>query len=148
MNSHINLVLADDDKDDCMLFGEIMDEFHLPVNLTVINDSEELMLHLTNQDAVLPHAVFLDLNMPKKNGFECLAEIKAHQDLGHLPVFIYSTSFDPERVEQLHQNGAHHYIMKPGEFPKLREVVHHALSRVAEGLTSPTDREQFILQTP
>ena len=86
----IHIVLADDDNDDCLLFEEALNELLLPNQLTVVNDGEQLMLYLHENTTQLPGVLFLDLNIPRKNGIECLAEIKEDPELKNLPVVIFS----------------------------------------------------------
>ena len=94
----LTLWLADDDADDCVFFKEALEE--LPVNSTLktVNDGEQLMI-CSIQKEPFPDILFLDLNMPRKKGFECLAEIKRNEKLKSLPVIVYSTSFDPRNCE-------------------------------------------------
>ena len=87
-----NLLLADDDIDDCIFFKEVLEELPVESFLTTVKDGVELMKFLNT--ANLPDVLFLDLNMPRKTGHECLSEIKKDQKLKHLPVIIFSTSFD------------------------------------------------------
>ena len=142
----IQLLLADDDKDDCDLFEEALDELHLPAKLDIVNDGEQLM-QLLNSEISLPHVLFLDLNMPKKNGFECLLQIKQNDKLKGIPVIIFSTSFDRDIANLLYTNGAHYYISKPNEFDKLRNVIHEALTAVSQEGSAKPDRDNFILES-
>lgn len=112
--------------------------------LTAVNDGEQLMELLGNNDK-LPEVLFLDLNMPRKNGFECLAEIKATPTLQNLPVVIFSTSFDNEIVTKLYNEGANFYIRKPSEFRKFAEIIHRAISAVNQAQLLKSTRENFIL---
>ena len=148
MNKQIyNLLLADDDEDDCTFFKEALDELSLPVKLVTVNDGVELMgfLEINTADR-LPDILFLDLNMPRKNGYECLAEIKAIEDLKGLPVVIFSTSLDSEIVNSMYEKGAVFYIRKPGEFSKLKKVIAEALAKASQNNFRQPAREQFILQ--
>src|SRR4051812_38109776 len=112
---HYNLLLADDDEDDCAFFKEALDELSLPVSLVVVNDGVQLMDYLAaNSSNNLPDMLFLDLNMPRKNGHECLKEIKEIEKLHTLPVIIFSTSLDIEIVDLMYKKGATYYIRKPG----------------------------------
>ena len=125
------LLLADDDTDDCFLFREALNEISANTILTIASDGAELMDLLTS-DAVLPAAVFLDLNMPRKNGFECLREIKQNEKLKALPVIIYSTSFDKDVIKLLYNQGALCYIRKPADFLKITEVIEYALQLISQ----------------
>jgi CheY-like chemotaxis protein len=141
-----NLLLADDDEDDCTFFKEALDDLSLPVNLVTVNDGVELMNHLAVAVSDLPDLLFLDLNMPRKNGHECLAEIKKIDQLKNLPVIIFSTSLDSEIVNKMYDKGALYYIRKPGDFSKLKQVIGNALKVTAENNFKKPERENFILQ--
>jgi CheY-like chemotaxis protein len=145
MNSaKLKILLADDDLDDCFLFKEALAEFHIPVSFTTVNDGQQLMKFLQKED-VLPDILFLDMNMPRKNGFECLEEIKRSEKLKPLSVIIFSTFFDHDIVNMLYQKGAQCYIQKPREFGKLKKAVHQALSMtVKENFIQPK-MEKFVL---
>ena len=85
--------------------------------------------------------------MPKKNGFECLSEIKHNNRLKNLPVIVFSTSFDHDIVNLLYNNGAHYYVSKPNGFEKLKTVIHAALEAITQGHGAKPDREHFVLQS-
>ena len=72
----LNILLADDDLDDCLFFKEALEGMPVNTHLTAVHDGEQLMQLLANEKIKLPDILFLDLNMPRKNGFECLTEIK------------------------------------------------------------------------
>ncbi|MBC7553172.1 MAG: response regulator [Taibaiella sp.] len=125
-----HILLADDDADDCQLFNEALEEINIAYKLTTVRNGEQLMT-LLNHQTPLPDILFLDLNMPRKNGFECLSEIKKSERLHKLPVIIISTSFEQKIVDQLYQRGAQDYLRKPNEFSKLKSLVAHAISMTA-----------------
>lgn len=132
----LTMLLADDDLDDCMLFNEALEEIEMPTNLTVVHDGEQLMDYFISNINHLPDALFLDLNMPKKNGISCLKEIQLIDELKELPVFIFSTSYQKEIEEYLSQNGAKYFIKKPNEFNELKHVLQLALTILANYGTS------------
>ncbi|WP_432671737.1 response regulator [Flavobacterium sp. SM2513] len=141
-----NLLLADDDSDDCLFFQEALDELPIQSILTTVNDGVELMAYLTQTRSKLPKALFLDLNMPLKSGFECLSEIKLIENLKQLPVIIFSTSFDTKVIDSLYANGASYYIRKPGEFDTLKKVINEAISLVDTPNFTQPNRSNFIIQ--
>lgn len=145
MNKHLNLLLADDDTDDCYFFEEALEGFPLSTHFTAVHDGEQLMELLTKETYELPNVLFLDLNMPRKNGFECLLEIKLNQKLQQLPVIVYSTSFENEVVNRLYSNGAHFFIRKPSGFEQLQIVIQQALMLIAREDLSQPAREEFVL---
>ncbi len=141
----IHLLLADDDKDDCLFFQDALEELVLPTTFTAVHNGEQLMAHLLTQTEALPTVLFLDLNMPRKNGFECLVEIKKHDKLKTLPVVIYSTSSDTDTVDLMYKNGAQYYIQKPSDFTKLKQVLENTLAQIMEMIRSEPSRESSIL---
>ncbi len=143
--THLNILLADDDSDDCFFFQEALKESSISTTLTVVHDGEQLMNLLTSETGTLPHVLFLDLNMPRKNGFECLAEIKMHHALKELPVIIYSTSFHKKIATVLYEHGATYYISKPYEISKLKSAVHKAILLIAEECFQQPNKETFLL---
>lgn len=141
ISGKINILLADDDKDDCLIFKEALEELELSTQLTTVYDGEQLMQLLSKNSGELFDVLFLDLNMPRKNGFECLEELKRSEQLKSLPVIIFSTSYDQSIADQLYKNGAQHYICKPTDFSKLKKVVHQAipLAKLSQGERSEVE---------
>ncbi|HLP20713.1 MAG TPA: response regulator [Chitinophagales bacterium] len=132
--NNLNILLADDDLDDCHFFKDALTSLALNSHLITVHNGEELMSHLFTDNVTLPHVLFLDLNMPRKNGFECLAEIKSDADLKLLPVIVFSTSFDQERVKLLYDSGAKYFMRKPAAFSQLKAVIHDALQHIARDM--------------
>lgn len=141
----INLLLADDDKDDCLFFKEALEEIPMPAMLTTVNDGVELMHRLAEKSNTIPDILFLDLNMPRKSGFECLKEIKKNQKFIKLPVIIFSTSFDEEVVNLLYDHGAQYYIRKPAIFSQLKNIIHQALTVLEKNNFTHPSKENFVL---
>ena len=142
---HYNLLLADDDIDDCTFFEDALEDLPISATLSTVNDGIELMDFLTTKSENLPDILFLDLNMPRKSGLECLSEIKVIDTLKDLPVIIFSTSLNMEVVDMLYLKGAHYYIRKPGEYYKLKKVILEAVTLASKNkLTQPT-KDKFIL---
>lgn len=148
----LNILLADDDIDDCIFFKQAVNELLLPSNYTAVHDGEQLMQQLTNKTNTLPHVLFLDLNMPRKNGFECLSDIKCNEKLKQLPVIMFSTSFEQGVVDQLYLNGAHYFIRKPSEFSQFKKIIHQTIALIAAALAADDignipqpEKENFVL---
>jgi len=140
----INILLADDDKDDCLFFKDALAELPLSTSFTAVHHGDQLIQHLEKISANLPEILFLDLNMPRKNGLECLIEIKKHPVLKKIPVIIYSTSYDEEKANQLFHSGAHFYICKPADFNDLKKVIHNVLLLLREN-NLKTSRDNFLI---
>ena len=132
----LNILLADDDTDDCLFFKKALEELQLSTHLITFHDGEQLMNFLSENSEHLPDVLFLDLSMPRKNGLECLSEIKQNKKLKDLPVVMLSTSNSKDTISMVFKIGSHVYIHKPGDFAQLKQVIHHALPIVAEELFS------------
>jgi len=142
---HLNLLLCDDDLDDCSFFKEALKALPRSTNLTAVHDGEQLMNLVTGEAYQLHDVLFLDLNMHRKNGFECLLELKLNEKLKRLPVIILSTSLDREVVNLLYKNGAHYFIRKPSEFSQIKIIIEHALTLITQKNISQPDIEDFVL---
>ena len=117
------IFLADDDIDDQLMFEEAIQQNGNDVRLRTVYSGEQLMRELTKEEAELPDLIFLDLNMPIKNGYECLDEIRVNEKLKHIPIAIFSTSSTADDIERTRQGGANAYIRKPANFNTLKEVI-------------------------
>lgn len=131
----LSILLADDDKDDRFFFSMALESLTVPTQLAIVMDGEKLMVYLDENSHQLPDVLFLDLNMPRKNGFECLNEIKLNNNLNKLPVIIYSTSFEQDVVNQLYKNGAHYFIRKPAEFSQLKKLIQQTITLLMRDLS-------------
>ncbi len=138
VNEAFSILLADDDEDDCFLFGEALQEILIPTKLTTVRNGEQLLHLLEAIKEELPHVLFLDLNMPRKNGWQCLEEVKRSEKLKKLKVIIFSTSFQQDVADQLYKNGAMHYIRKPSDFSQLKEVILKVLTILQDEQPNPS----------
>ena len=137
-----NILLAEDDEDDYVLFCEATKEFRSLVKINWVRDGEELMTELKRDKTDI---IFLDINMPLKNGFECLTEIRSDDSLKKIPVIIYSTADDSHLVNWMYNAGANLYLCKPTEFKKLKSRIHKAIAMDWEKQTPFSKREHFVL---
>ncbi|REE27298.1 response regulator [Winogradskyella pacifica] len=147
MNSdYINIALADDDEDDRLFFTEAFDELKLKSKVLLFKDGIELMEYLNDGDNTLPSLLFLDLNMPKKSGLECLKDIKATERLREMVIAIYSTSASEEDIENTFVKGANVYIKKPNDFEKLKKVLSEVVTTNWQYQTSGLNKDNFLLR--
>jgi CheY-like chemotaxis protein len=142
----MNIVLADDDADDRMLFEEAIDEIEIKSKLSLYNDGKHLMDYLLQPNITLPEIIFLDLNMPVKDGMQCLKEIRQNETLKNLCVAIYSTSSSEQDIEDTFVNGANIYINKPNNFTALKKALERALKLNWQYHTSALNRDNFLLR--
>ena len=143
---HYNILLADDDLDDCHFFKEALEELSFAFSLTIVNNGEQLMNFLNLQPDPFPDILFLDLNMPRISGFECLSEIKQSENLKQIPVIIYSTSLDRKVVELLSASGAHRYARKPNSFSKISKIIEEAIESLGVNNLGTSAKDYFVIQ--
>ena len=141
----LHILLADDDEDDRLIFREAINEVKIKTKLTIVNDGVQLMQYLQETDEDLPHIVFLDLNMPRKGGIECLMEIRNDGKLKDLSIAIYSTSASEEDIEDTFIKGANVYIKKPNDFNTLVKVLSEVITINWQYHTSDLNKENFVL---
>ncbi|WP_341225363.1 response regulator [uncultured Arcticibacterium sp.] len=142
----LNILLADDDEDDCEFFSDALNEISPLSSLTILNDGVQLMNFLAVESESYPDVIFLDLNMPKKSGMECITEIKAIDKLKNIPIVVSSTSLDSDVVNTLYELGTHFYIKKPGAFNVLKKVINEALVLISVSNLQQPSSDKFVIQ--
>jgi CheY-like chemotaxis protein len=123
----VEILMVEDNPGDVRLTQEALKEGHLWNHLTVAVDGVEAMECLRRSgrfvNAGTPDLILLDLNLPKKDGREVLAEIKSDEKLKHIPVVILTTSRAEEDIVRSYKLHANCYITKPVDFPQFASVV-------------------------
>ena len=127
MNLNPTIFYTDDDPDDQELFQYAVETLDGKQELHLLNSGQALLDMLHNPPPT-PNVIFLDLNMPGKNGFEVLFEIRAFEKFKNLPVVIFSTSNDDSVISKSFTMGASLYITKPLEFKDLIALLKKVLS--------------------
>jgi CheY-like chemotaxis protein len=127
----VTILLADDDEEDRELTRDALQDAKLANEMRFVVDGQDLLDYLKREgayadpsvDAPRPGIILLDLNMPKKDGREALAEIKADGNLRRIPVVVLTTSKDEEDVFRTYDLGVNSFITKPVTFAGLVEVM-------------------------
>jgi len=140
------IILVDDDEDDRLFFTEAFEEIKISTKIRTFKNGVELMDYLNAEENMLPEILFLDLNMPKKNGIECLHEIKSDPKFSDIAIAIYSTSSSEEHIEETFVSGANIYIKKPGDFNTLKKVLQEVVTINWQYQTSGLNKENFLLK--
>jgi CheY-like chemotaxis protein len=129
-NNPIPILMADDDEDDRLLTQDAFKEYRVRNDLRFVEDGEELMEYLQRKGRFTdpttsprPGLILLDLNMPRKDGREALAEIKSDPDLRSIPIVVLTTSKAEEDILRSYDLGVNSFITKPVTFEGLVEVV-------------------------
>lgn len=123
MDSNLNILLADDSIDEQFLFIHTMRGIDQDVTINTAINGVELIKMLNRPDTQLPDLLFLDLNMPLKNGKETLAEIRKNPKLTDLNVVIYSTSDERRDIDETYALGANVYVRKPQDYIELEKTL-------------------------
>jgi CheY-like chemotaxis protein len=113
------LFIADDDPDDVELFIEAINEVDDSIQCYTAIDGEEALQKLKDKLPILPDIIFLDLNMPRISGKQCLVEIKTMEKLSGIPIVIYSTSSIQYDIDETKKLGADYFLTKPASFSEL-----------------------------
>lgn len=146
MNDVLKIVLADDDESDRINFVDAFEELKIKSEVNTVNDGVNLMEYLEKRSGNLPDIVFLDLNMPRKNGLECLKEIRQNPRLKEIIVAIYSTSSSEKDIDSTLINGANVYIKKPNDFETLKQVLDKIVRAAYAFSTPPFSLENFLFR--
>lgn len=142
--THFNILLAEDDPDDQYLFTEALDNLDIRERPVLLGNGQEVLNYL-RQAIVLPDLIFLDINMPIKDGLTALSEIRAMAELKDLPVIVFSTTASPTSVETAWKLGATRYATKPSGFEPLVLLLKTIFSQIVEG-TLPSERDYFVFK--
>lgn len=111
-------MIIDDDADDRFFFQEAVTKMPSSAECLEANGCEEA-IELLRAAEQLPHYIFLDINMPRVDGRECLKQLKRDAGFNHIPVIMYSTSFSRETINEFHTLGASNYLNKPTDINNL-----------------------------
>ena len=121
-----NIALAEDDEDDAAIFREVLVDINSNVALWVTVNGVALMT-LLSKATVLPDLIFLDVNMPLKNGLECLREIRSNHGWSNIRIIMLSTSALPEQIELAYESGADLYLQKPTSYTAFKHALANCL---------------------
>jgi CheY-like chemotaxis protein len=122
------ILIADDDFEDFLLIKNTFETNLINVHLTHVEDGQYLIDILKAQGKYtkfgeLPNLILLDLNMPRKNGFDVLKEIKEHELLKKIPIIIFTTSKTIRDIEKAYELGANCYVSKPQTVEDWQEII-------------------------
>jgi CheY-like chemotaxis protein len=107
----MKVLLVDDDQDDRQSFAEAVSYLNLPVQVQYASDSKEMFEFLEQNEDV--HLILLDINMPFRDGKQCLRDLKSNERFKHIPVIIYTVSSNTKDINETFEQGAHYYVIKP-----------------------------------
>jgi CheY-like chemotaxis protein len=131
MNPHpvapIEILLVEDDPGDVLMTQEAFAEHTVDYRLSVVSDGDEALAYLRREglyvDAIRPDLVLLDLNLPRRDGREVLAEVKSDASLRQIPIVVLTTSEADEDILHSYALHANAYVTKPVDFDRFTSVV-------------------------
>ena len=138
----MHILLADDDKEDFMIFQEAANMTSHEFSLTYAANWMDLLRVLMKS---LPDVLFLDLNMPVKDGFECLKTIREDNRFNLLPIVIYSTSSNKKDIDKAYEYGANFFIVKPNTTEGLTNLLHRIVEMKNGQFDKKPMRDEFII---
>jgi CheY-like chemotaxis protein len=124
-------LLIDDDADDSELFREALEEIDQSISLHCAENGEEALKLLTTIDK--PSIIFLDINMPRMNGWECLKKLKSMDAYKNIPVVMYSTSSHQREVDIAIDLGALSFFTKPHSYSELKNMIKGIIEKIEAG---------------
>lgn len=138
----MHILMADDDKDDFIILKEAAEKAGKPLELSYAANWLELWRFILK---TIPDLLFLDLNMPVKNGIECLQLLRDDKKYDNVPIIIYSTSFNKADIDKAYEYGANYFLVKPNSIDEITYMIKKLLSMSKEILRSTPPREEFVL---
>lgn len=142
----IEFLLVDDDSDDSDLIVEVLTEIDSTVKYTYAMDGPEAFDML--EKGYLPSIIFLDINMPRMNGWQCLSKLKANSRFKNIPVMMYSTSSFPHEIAKAFELGALAFFTKPNYFALLKKNIKIVLDALNDGKIQILDKTVLESITP
>tara|TARA_R110000744_G_scaffold266093_1_gene380094 strand:- start:381 stop:821 length:441 start_codon:yes stop_codon:yes gene_type:complete len=142
----LRILLVDDDEDDRQFFADALEGIGLNTELRQLENGKSCMEYLLQETEDTPDLVFLDLNMPIMNGFECLEAIRRTPHLKDLLVAIYSTSSAERDIEKTFEKGANIYIKKPSSFSELKKSLKQVVKMNWAYHLNDFKKENFLLK--
>jgi CheY-like chemotaxis protein len=138
------VLVAEDDTSDFLFFKDALEKVSSSFSITRAKNGLECINLLKTPNK--PDIIFLDLNMPIKNGLDCLKFIKGSEELQNTPVIIYSTSHYIKNIDEAFKNDAHYYIIKPVSEDMLVELLHTVFNKLMNTLEKP-GIQNFVVRT-
>ncbi len=123
----VEILLVEDSPTDTMLIEQALSSVDFAHNLNIVSNAEDALSFIYQQnhyrDAPRPHLILLDINLPVRNGFEVLSEIKTNPTTSDIPIIVLSSSNQESDINKAYSCYANSYIIKPIQFSKFKEII-------------------------
>lgn len=127
MSLAMTFFLIDDDEDDQQIFSFALSAVDRKINFLSARDGAEAIEMIKRNEFFVPDFIFLDLNMPRMGGIECLVELKKMDHLKQSRIIIYTTSADQRDRQRIFDLGAHDFRTKPSNISDLKSMIHEII---------------------
>jgi len=119
----ITCMLIDDDIEDQEVFAHALEHLGLSIDFVTANDGVHAIEKIKADPKLTPYFIFMDVNMPRMNGIECLVEIKKISRVKNVPVYLYSTYSDPATIKEGKKHGAVDFLVKASNMKELEQTL-------------------------
>jgi CheY-like chemotaxis protein len=120
-----HIIFAEDDEDDQLYFNEVFHEISKDIHILFVPDGIQLIRLL---ESFLPDLIFLDLEMPYKNGLQCLVELRNNPSLSKLPIVVFSSTMNPSSIQTAYEMGAHLFLHKSSRYSEYSDCLKKIMS--------------------
>jgi CheY-like chemotaxis protein len=141
----MTILLTDDDNDDAEIFRQALRQLDPSILFVHVESGPEAFEYMHDDTNSLPDAIFLDLNMPEMNGWQCLAKIKNEKKFDAIPIIIYTTSSNPREYEIAQDLDAHGLITKPSDPKVLKKVLNIIISKLGTRQLRDAVKEAYLI---
>ncbi|WP_207494970.1 response regulator [Aridibaculum aurantiacum] len=138
------ILLAEDDEDDYMFFQSAI--AGVSTSIKLLRTSDGIMLSSLLESSIEPDLIFLDINMPYKNGITCLKEIREQEQFKHVMVVMYSTTKQKNFIDESYSAGADFYLPKPSSLTDIKRQVSELFSNEYLINNCRPPREEFVIE--
>ncbi len=144
----ITIILADDDADDRFFFRELLSEITFQIELKEYEDGDQLLNDLNAlPDPPPPAIIFLDINMPRKTGIECLKDLRSTNKFCKIPIVMFTTSTNKKDIEETKACGANLFIRKAYSFQEGVDTLRGVLESYLKGELLDTPEDKFFVDS-
>ncbi|SHF39955.1 response regulator [Chryseobacterium takakiae] len=142
---YLNVILADDNEGNLILFKNILQEFKVQVKVKTFCNGKDLMTYL-NENIVVPEVVFLNYYLPLKNSMECLSEIKSDQKFDPMTIIVFNEDLSYEQEEEAFVTGANVIMKTPDNYRDMKKSITDIISITWQYHTSGLNKNNFIMK--
>ena len=143
-NCSINILIADDDSEDVLLLKEALEDNLPSCKCVHATDGIAALRHIKTD--ISPDLVFLDVNMPLKNGINCLKDIANQDLLPATPIIVFSSSKNIRDIRTADEYGAAFYIVKPTSFDEWNKLIFRAIELLGKPKSEKANKSNFVLR--